>query len=171
MECRESNFDHVYFDLLSRETHAKHSIETIWFISVALPNRWLLLVVLLLVMPIFQSSTFNSVILRLGMWVPLGFLSEPTAPTSGKQSTELNPLTSRITSKNKDQFWEGTKTWRSKAGPLYFGNSQTCSFYVACQTKFLLINYPLQSLEYETYSCVKVIRTTKVVFCWKPKES
>ena len=41
---------------------------------------------------------------------------------------------------------------------------------------FLLNNFPLQSVEYATYSCVKLIRTAgelsyRAVFCGKPEES
>ena len=44
---------------------------------------------------------------------------------------------------------------------------------IACSFLFLLNNFPLQSLEYATYSCVKLIRTAnelsyRAVFCCKP---
>ena len=65
---------------------------------------------------------------------------------------------------------------------LYFGNSQfycqiLCRFSdIVCGFPFLLNNFPLQSLEYVTYSSVQLIRTTeelsyRAIFCCKPQES
>ena len=59
----------------------------------------------------------------------------------------------------------------------YFGHSQIYWVYVGFQTVcgflFLLNNFPLQSLEYATYSSVQLIRTAeelsyRAVFCCKP---
>ena len=47
------------------------------------------------------------------------------------------------------------------------------SLYIVCGFLFLLNNFPLQSLEYATYSSVQLIRTAeelsyRAVFCCKP---
>ena len=82
----------------------------------------------------------------------------------------------------KNHRFNGFEKKQNHGGPrrdcfslLHFGKSLVaCRFSdIACGFLFLLNNFPLQSLEYATYSCVKLIRTAeelsyRAVFCYKP---
>ena len=76
--------------------------------------------------------------------------------TTGLQICVL--MIMRITSKTKDQwFWEGTKhavQRRDCFSVFYLGNLLIlcCFLDIVCSFLFLLNNFPLQSLEYATYS-------------------
>ena len=90
-------------------------------------------------------------------------------------------LIMHIMSNTIDQrSWEGTKTWRSKVGLFLtikfwqFANLWILFRFsdIVCGFLFLLSNFPLQSLEYATYSSLWLISTAeelsyRVVFCCK----